>query len=93
MKQFFFNAKIILATTTPMSPGYTSCTNPRTNEEIRKYNEIVLSVAKRENIYINDLYQFTETWDESRYRDYAHFTEEGFELIGNKVTDVLRNVI
>ncbi len=93
MRNYFPNAKICYTTTTPMNPVHPFTSNPRSNEEIRTYNEVGLRVAEEAGIQTDDLYSFTENWDESCFEDYCHFTPTGFERLGRRVADRIKKEI
>jgi len=85
LKAFFPNAQIILATTTPMNPAHPETINPRTTEEIMEYNRVVKEVAQELGLPVNDLFAFTRQWDAALYKDYCHFTPEGYQRLSEKV--------
>ena len=87
----FPNAQIIFATTTPISPlGFSGGLNPRTTEEIIRYNEAAVAAAHEFGIAVNDLFAFTKDCPASCYRDYCHFTPEHFAVIGKHVAEYIR---
>ena len=57
LRKFFPNAKIIFATTTPANPNGSVGPNPRTNEEILKYNKAAISALSEEDVEIHDVYK------------------------------------
>ncbi len=89
----FKNAKIIFATTTPMNPAGGDIMNPRTTEEIMKYNEIASDLILGLGGEIDDLFELMKGKDSSWYKDYCHYTDEGFRYIGRHVANYLRNVL
>ncbi len=89
----FPRAKIVFATTTTMNPDGQTGINPRSNEEIARYNEIAKAVARKNNIAVIDLFALTKDWDSSRYRDYCHFTDEANQVLGQTVATTLRGVV
>ncbi len=84
-RQAFVNAKIIFATTTPMNPNGIVGTNPRTNDQIDKYNKIAVEVCKAYNVPVSDLNAFCRGWDSDAYADYCHLTRESFASLGEEV--------
>lgn len=92
MEKLFPNAKIVFATTTKMNPNGTIGLNPRTTEDIMRYNEIAKEVALRNNVMINDLFAVTRDWDEFYYKDYCHFTIEAGRLLGEAVATTLKTI-
>lgn len=92
LKTIFPNAKIIFATTTAMNPNGSIGINPRSNEEICRYNAAVRKILP-EDVYINDLYKLTSTYNEDKYADYCHFTKSAFEGLGIEVANYIRKLI
>ena len=76
-----------------MNPNGQIGINPRTNEEISRYNEIVKAVASKNNIPINDLFAITKEWDCSYYKDYCHFTDEANIILGQAVATTLKSYL
>ena len=79
---------VIFATTTPVSPK-----NPyNKNEDIRRYNELIVPLLKERGILINDLYS-TVAADLDRYisSDTIHLTPEGIERCAVQVADAIRS--
>ena len=93
ISELFPRAKIVFATTTTMNPNGQIGINPRTNEEISRYNEIVKAVASKNNIPINDLFAITKEWDCSYYKDYCHFTDEANIILGQAVATTLKSYL
>ncbi|MDD4475759.1 MAG: SGNH/GDSL hydrolase family protein [Eubacteriales bacterium] len=78
------------ATTTPMNPNSVVGRNPRTTDEIRRYNLAAVEVAKAHGVEIDDLFSFMEYRDESWYSDYCHYTAAGFIALGEEVAAFIR---
>ena len=91
LKLMFVNAKIVFATTTAMNPDGSLGVNPRSNQDIDRYNEISVKVAKENGVIINDLNVLTRDWGSEKYRDYCHYTKEAFETLGKSVAQNLKN--
>ncbi len=85
LKEYFPNAKIVFATTTPMNPSGLLGVNPRSNEEIDTYNRIAKDIAVETGVTVLDLNGFTRNWGSECYRDYCHFTEQAFAELGKEV--------
>ena len=85
LRTFFPAAKLLFATTTPMNPNGILGVNPRTNEQISRYNEIAKEIATETQVEVLDLYAFTQDWPEESFRDYCHFTESAFAELGKEV--------
>jgi len=92
LRELFPHAKIVFATTTTMNPSGQIGINPRTNEEISRYNEIASAVAAKNGIAVNDLFALTKDWDSSYYKDYCHFTDESNEILGRAVAETLKTI-
>lgn len=93
IEKLFVNAKIVFATTTTMNPNGTIGINPRTNDQIVRYNKLAKAVADEHNIIINDIYSVTEKWDSNAYCDYCHFTESAFKELGEAVAFNIKNCL
>lgn len=95
LKKFFPNAKLIFATTTPMNPdgGSTSGVNPRSCEEIDRYNSVAVKVAREHGVIINDLNGHMKSWTSEYYIDTCHLTPSAFALLGKEVARVLKKHI
>ena len=76
-----------------MNPSGKVGINPRTNEEISRYNEIAKAVASKNNVLVNDLFAITQAWDSSYYKDYCHFTDEANVLLGQAVATALKTYL
>lgn len=80
--------KVIFATTTPVTEQ-----NPYNhNEDIEKYNSIIVPRLQKKGVIINDLYS-TVAADIDRYirkDDNIHLTEEGIALCAAQVADIIR---
>lgn len=92
IRQLFPNAKIVFATTTTMNPNGMMPGNPRTDEEIARYNRAAVE-ACGEDVLINDLFAVTKTYGEEMYADYCHLTDEGFEQLGKTVAEFIGPLI
>jgi lysophospholipase L1-like esterase len=90
-------AIIIWATTTPVIDDKvkTMCQETKEfmiyHEDIIRYNEVMRGICERMGIPVNDLYQYVISGDFSRImlEDGIHFTDRGYELLGEKVSDAL----
>lgn len=91
--QLFPNAKLVFATTTPMNPSGQVGINPRTDEQILRYNRIAAEVAEKNGVPVNDLFAVAQSWDSSCYRDYCHFTPETAKQLGKIVAARLRTYL
>ncbi|MBR6737099.1 MAG: hypothetical protein IKL82_01890 [Clostridia bacterium] len=87
------NAKIVFATTTPMNPAGTCPVNPRSTEEIIEYNEKAVKVCKENGVLVNDLFEVTKTWGADMFKDYCHFVDKGYEILGTCVANTLKDLL
>lgn len=82
--------KVIFATTTPVNPQ-----NPyNTNEDIERYNRLIIPVLRGKGIIINDLYTLVAS-DIDRYirkDDNIHLTEDGIRVCSIQVAKILTEV-
>lgn len=93
IRKLFPNAKIVMATTTPMNPDGSQGNNPRTTAELQHLNEIAVKVAGEEQVPVNDLFAFAAPWGSEAYVDSCHYTPEAFADLGKEVARVLREYI
>ncbi len=85
IKEFFPQAKIIFATTTPVQEEFYT-TYKRYNKDTEKYNEAAVEIVMKHGGIINDLYALTSAAPKSIYSDMVHFySKEGTELVTNQV--------
>ena len=90
LKKLFVNARLVFITTTPMNPSGLVGVNPRTNGEIDEYNRLAAETCAELGLDVIDLNGFCRDWDSTYYRDYCHFTEEGFALLAEEMTRRIR---
>lgn len=93
LRKFFPKAKLVFATTTTMNPLGIVGVNPRSNEEIERYNRIAVEVATDAGIMVNDLYAITKTYTADMFRDYCHLTEPACEKLGKAVAEFLQQTL
>ena len=82
--------KVIFATTTPVT-----IQNKRIkNSDIEHYNDLIVPLLKEKGIVINDLYKLVSSDIDKYIRkdDNIHLTDEGIEVCGKQVTDMIRSV-
>ena len=89
LRRYYPDAVIVYTTTTPMNPAGVTGGNPRTTEEIRRYNAAGVVAAKAEGAVVNDLFAATEHWPASDYADYCHFTPAANARLGRLVAERL----
>lgn len=94
LRVFFSKAKIVFLTTSPVLENTIGkMVNPRNNKEIQDYNKIANTICQEENIFVEDMYAFMESFDAKYYSDYVHLTDEGNEILGRYVADIIKNLL
>ena len=89
---------IIWATTTPVIDERAASAHQeqmdfsRYNEDVIRYNEAVKKVTARLGIPVNDLYEFVMSGEPERIitDDGVHFTETGYQFLGEQVSNAVR---
>lgn len=78
--------KVIFATMTPVSAGNIY----NRNEDIERYNDLVVPKLVEKGVIINDLYSLVAS-DIDKYisEDTIHLSEEGIELCAQRVAEVI----
>ena len=88
------NCILILATTTPSTvKGKPSEINLEKDKIIRDRNSILVTAASEYKLDINDLYSHIEGRSELRSDDGSHYTQEGYRILAEKVTECLQSVV
>jgi len=90
MKRLFPDAKVFFATTTPMTPAGGVPVNERTTEDIIKYNKAACELMDNLGVEVDDLFGAAKDLSADYYRDYCHYTEEGFSLLGERVASFIK---
>lgn len=95
LKRFFPNAKLIFATTSPMNPNRLLMNegNPRSDEEIDRYNDVAVAVARKHGVTVSDLNAYMRNWNSECYADACHLTPTAFAMLGEEVARRLREFI
>lgn len=94
LRIFFPSAELVFFTTTPVSTSYNGVMiNPRSNEEIEKYNAIACKTMNEQNVKVYDLFTVVKDFGESCFKDYCHLKEEYNAKLGNYVADVVKKMI
>lgn len=93
IKKYAPKAKVVFALTTAMNPNGSVGINPRTNPEIEKYNCAAVEILKNTDVIINDLYSVTKRYSSDLFFDYCHFTDKGFEMLGEYIAQFLRSLL
>jgi lysophospholipase L1-like esterase len=89
---------MIWATTTPVIDERIIRANQETEgsmlyqEDVIRYNEALMETCQKLGIPVNDLFKFVMSGEPSRImlEDGIHFTEMGYELLGEQVADALQ---
>ena len=90
LRLIFPNAKIVFFTTSPINVAfYNKWMNPRTNEEVKRYNELAVAVADREGVIVEDMNSVIAAFGNECYKDYAHLTDEYNEKLAMYVAGVV----
>ena len=86
LREHYPDAKLILATTTP--------TLDRDQQVIRDFNEVLSGTAKREGVFLNDLYSLFAGKEEKYIcPDKIHLTKEGFSLAAQQVVRAVQKAL
>lgn len=86
IKKLFPDAKVIFATSTRVTEGLAY----RRNEDIRKYNQAAVQIAKKHGFLINDLYAVSADLPDEALSDSVHYyTPMGTEVLANAVLSSL----
>ena len=93
LRKLFPKAKLVFATTTAMNPNGSLGVNPRSNDEIVRYNRVAVEVAENSEVAVNDLNAITKTYPAEMFRDYCHLTEDAFAELGKAVAGFLRQML
>jgi len=86
---------VIWATTTDINENSHNRIKPfyRFQKDIIKYNQASILIAKEYEIPVNDLYSFTVDKKSMLTEDGVHFTEKGYEIIGEKTSSFIKKFI
>lgn len=80
-------AKLIFATTTPVPQKSSPFRNP---EDIVNYNNAALEIMKKQDIEVNNLYEFIlPKIDQIQLPDNVHFKPEGYQVLAERVSDYI----
>ena len=94
LRLLFPRAKMIFATTTSLKDEMCKPDFAIRNIYVKKYNKEALRALSDTDTVINDLYSLTSDVSDEYRSDWAHFyTQEGTELIGNKVLSVISDLL
>lgn len=97
IKKYCPKSKIIFALSTKViEPGFTPGADIgiRKNEDIERFNQIAIDVFSNTEVIINDLWTVSEGMNECAHSDCVHYeTEEGIEILGESVVEVLKRYL
>jgi lysophospholipase L1-like esterase len=83
-----FTPNVIFATTTPVHPTYTY----NHNEDIQRFNALVVPRLKEIGIQINDLYPVVAAdFDNLLCEDKIHLSQKGIQLCADKVVAAIKS--
>ena len=89
IKKLCPNARVIFATSTKVNSEKLNKDSPifeRYNEEIEKYNDVAVKIARKYGFKINDLYALSATLPEEAHSDAVHYyTPVATEAFTNQV--------
>lgn len=92
LRMMFPKAKIVFATSTSVEEEKYRPDFKRSNDIIRKYNDIAINALAQRECIINELFDYTLSLPESCRSDMTHFnTPDGMQAMGNKVLSVICN--
>lgn len=92
VKQVFPNAKQMFFTTTYREEG-AEMEHPRSNEEIRLYNETACRVLAPLGVTVSDMAAFSLSLGADRFADGIHFTPEAFAALGRYAAEAVRGML
>ena len=87
------NAKVMLATSTPVTVPSRATQYAAFNEQVKQRNAEVLRLAQRYGLPVDDLYAAAENRPELRLADGCHYTEDGYRLLGGVVAEKLHRLL
>ena len=87
------NAKLIWATSTAMRNGANLKEFLPMNDRVKARNKIVIDLAAKENIPVNDLYGLTQDHPEYWGNDGVHFKPEGVAAEAKQVAEKVQSVL
>lgn len=93
IRTLFPHARILFSLTTGVDENRTKYQHGvpmRTNAEIARYNEIAREVMREEHIPVNPLDAFAQTLPNELHVDWVHYTDEGYRLLAEQVSQAIR---
>lgn len=83
------NAKIIIGLTTPATVDKKPEEFSELNDIVLERNEAAKRIALKYGLEVDDLYAVTSVHPELRVGDFAHFKEEGYDMIGRHIAEYI----
>lgn len=93
LRYLFPSAQLIFATTTPVCEELASYGFNRLNSDINAYNEAANEIMNHNSIVIHDLNKFVSDTLGGQYVDFTHYTEAGYQTIGQEVAACIDEVL
>ena len=94
LRDYFPNAKIVFTSTLPVNPVQIGdWNNPRSNEEIRRYNAAAFEVLSGESVFFDDAFAEYENEPASFFSDYCHLTEAGYQRYAAHICEIVRGLL
>ncbi|HOJ36275.1 MAG TPA: GDSL-type esterase/lipase family protein [Clostridiales bacterium] len=91
IRYYYPKAKVFFATTTPVVESRIGDRQAyRSNDDIRAYNAAGVRAANEKGVEVNDLFEFALPFDEGKYTDFCHYTDEANVLLGQRVARFIR---
>lgn len=82
--------KIKIGLTTPATVDKKPEEFAELNDTVLERNEAAKRIAGKYGIEVDDLYAITSVHPELRVGDFAHFTEEGYDMIGKHIAEDIK---
>ena len=93
LKYLFPQAKIIFATTTPVVESrFDKNIFYRSNDDIKKYNEVAVETILQKGGIVHDLWALTSQFPEQAYLDSTHFVPKACEIIALNIARLLNEI-
>lgn len=93
LRSVFPNAELIFATTTPVLEGRAEYDLFRQNADVILYNETAKKIMEENGVGINNLYETARRFDVDMYRDMVHFSKSGYEVLGERIVEMITNCL
>ncbi len=84
---------LIISTTTPIAENENSKESRLKIQKISNFNKVVVNLARKYNLEVNDLHSVTVNRKEIYAWDNVHFNGQGYELLAEKVAGVIEKYL